>query len=416
MSNHRNLLFDPPAGGEWNLLRNKNLAVAFSGGKDSLALLHYLKINEHLLNARIHAIHINHALRGTESDNDEAFCRRYCEEHGVFFRARVINVKESALLKQRGIEYAARKLRYEILRQERENAGCDYILTAHTMDDRIETFFTDLITGASIFTLGGIEAAGADIVRPFLSVTSQMVTEFLAANKLTPVYDSSNSDSRFVRNQVRSHTLFMQSMKDTVLRIQTESARLNSWLSGRTAKAVLNSGDDFVEIDRALLMRMSQAEQGFLIGSWVSKLCRGGKIHSDTLISSLARGDSVRFSLPMGYLSEISFESVRIFPSNWVKPFEYIKNPGGIILEISCQNRTAEFPLTLRDTRLIVRNRLPGDRFQGKKLKKLFSDIKLPLILRDCAVVITDGDGEILWAEHLPVKDGFDVILREGHK
>jgi tRNA(Ile)-lysidine synthase len=366
MSNRRNLLFDPPLHGNWLLLKDKNLAVAFSGGKDSLALLHYLKINERTLNARIHAIHINHSLRGEESDRDEAFCRRYCEEHKIVFKSRSINVQESSLVKERGMEYAARKLRYNVLMGERESAGYDYILTAHTLDDRIETFFTDLITGASIFTLGGVEAVNGGILRPFLSVTSKMIEEFLEVHKLTPVYDSSNNDARYVRNMVRSYAPFLSTMKSAVLRVQEESARLGSWLAQRTEGAVVKYGDDFVEIDRGVLEEMSETEQGYIIGKWVSRLCRGGKVHSDMIIKSLEHKDSLRFSLPMGFAAEISFKSIHIFPAVWFSPFHYIKPPGKLTLEIPDRNLLIVFPESLKDRELLIRNREVGDKFHGK--------------------------------------------------
>ncbi|MDR2400909.1 MAG: tRNA lysidine(34) synthetase TilS [Deferribacteraceae bacterium] len=405
-------MFDPPLEGIWLLLKDKNLAVAFSGGKDSLALLHYLKINGHILNARIHAVHINHMLRGEESERDETFCRRYCEENRIDFKTRTVNVSVSPLMKERGAEYAARKMRYEALRQERENSGYDYILTAHTMDDRLETFFTDLITGASVYTLGGIEAVSPGILRPFLSVTSEMVNEFLDLHKLIPIYDTTNGNLSYVRNMVRTYAPFLQSMKESVFRIQEESARLSLWLSERTARSVESSGDNFVEINRAALEEMSDAEQGYIIGKWVSRLCRGGKVHSGAIIKSLEDTASRRFSLPMGYQAEVSGESVRIFPAEWLKPFYYIKYPGSLSVEVKERGILVEFPEEVKERELIVRTRAKGDRFRGKKLKKLFSDIKLPLILRDRVVVVAAKDNEILWSEHLASESELDIKVR----
>jgi tRNA(Ile)-lysidine synthase len=414
MSSRRNLLFDPPIGGDWLFLKDKLLGVAFSGGKDSLALLHYMKINEQELNARIQAIHINHGLRGDESERDEAFCRTYCQDHDIPFKARAANVRESSLMKERGVEYAARYLRYSILKEEKAAAGYDYILTAHTMDDKIETFFTDLMTGASVFTLGGIEAFGADFVRPLLSVTRDMVEEFLAFHRLSPVYDSSNGDLRYVRNLVRSNMPFLSSMKDAALRIQTESAMLSAWFAERTSGAVKRCGDDFVVLDRELFEQMSAVEQGFLLGRWVSRLCRGGKVHSDAVLKALERRDSLRLSLPMGFVCELSPSEIFIFPKLWVKPFSYIKASGVLTLSIPDRKITAVFPKKLCDRRLVVRSRADGDRFRGKKLKKLFSDIKLPLILRDRAVVVAEDGGDILWAEHIGSRgEDYDIKLRE---
>jgi tRNA(Ile)-lysidine synthetase-like protein len=208
---------------------------------------------------------------------------------------------------------------------------------------------------------------------------------------------------------------FLLTMKDAVLRIQEESARLSAWLAERTGEAVVSSGGNFVEMSRRLLKQMSETERGYIIGKWVSRLCRGGKAHADMIIKSLEQRDSVRFSLPLGFVSETSADSVRVFPADWVKPYNYIKPPALSAIQLPERNIQINFPESLKGRRLIVRSRTDGDRFHGEKLKKLFSDAKLPLILRDRAVVVAEAESnKPIWVEYIETKEGdFAVILKE---
>ncbi len=167
--------------------RDKKILVAFSGGKDSLMLLDFINKQKESLNIYAGACHINHGLRHT-AKRDEDFCRLYCIKNNIDFYT--YNISEE-LKKDNsgGIEASARKYRYKFLLHTVKENNYDFLFTGHTYSDDIESFFVDLYTGASLFTLGGIMYENDKIIRPMLNITTEMVNEYIIKNNLEPVFD-----------------------------------------------------------------------------------------------------------------------------------------------------------------------------------------------------------------------------------
>lgn len=186
--------------------------VGFSGGADSVCLLHILC---RLLGAeRIAAIHINHMLRGADADADEAFCRDFCAARSIPFLARRVDV--SALSGGSGIEEAAREIRYRIFAEEAERMGCATISLAHTASDNLETMIFYLCRGTGLSGLSGIPpmrpAGGSTVVRPLFTCTREEILCYLNENELSFRTDASNFDTGYTRNYIR-HTIIPQLKK-----------------------------------------------------------------------------------------------------------------------------------------------------------------------------------------------------------
>ena len=426
MPKNQNLLFSPPdyhdwfkksSQNIWEKLRGKKLLAAFSGGKDSLALLHYLYVHKSLMGWDVAACHVNHNLRGEQSIHDAGFCREWCFVHGILYDEVVVDVKGSLEVFSRGTEYAARIHRYRALEEARERTGRDYILTAHTLDDQIESFFVDLLTGASLYTIGGIEAMRGRLVRPILVCSSDNITEYNKRNSLSPVYDGSNDDQRYYRNLVRQKLAPV--LKElgvgiigSIKRLQDESVVLREWMDKRTADAVCNMAEGGVIISRKKLEGFSSVEQRYIIGKWLSFLCRGGRLHAEALIKQLYRQRSVRHNLPEGWLCEVTPRVIRIFPASSVTPFYAEKAQGTRNVDLP-DGRKALFPPSMADSAYRLRSRKKGDRFLGKKLKDLFERREVDPYLRDRAVIVEDSDG-IIWVEHIgdPSENAVEVSYK----
>lgn len=188
--------------------------VAVSGGPDSVALLRVLVE----VGGPLTVAHVNHQLRGEESDKDEEFVRNLAATRGMDFRSarRTIPLNEN-------LESAARRLRYEFLHSVALDVRANWIATGHTADDQAETVLHRLIRGTGIQGLRGIATircgddpalpsipmreGGPEIVRPMLDVTRADVLNYLAAVDQPARTDSSNSDPRFTRNRIRHHLL-----------------------------------------------------------------------------------------------------------------------------------------------------------------------------------------------------------------
>jgi tRNA(Ile)-lysidine synthase len=184
---------------------NKNIIVAFSGGGDSSALLHFChELNQKkLLLGTLSAIHVNHSLT-KKSDLWEEHCKRFCEEREILLKCKTIKVNS----KKSGLESAARKGRYKIFKEALQPN--DQLLLAHHADDVAETILFRLFRGTGLDGLQGpmkkrVLGEGM-ILRPWLSYTKFDLTDYLSANQIKYISDETNfkddQDRNFIRNEL----------------------------------------------------------------------------------------------------------------------------------------------------------------------------------------------------------------------
>jgi tRNA(Ile)-lysidine synthase len=173
------------------------IVAAVSGGVDSTALLVALA---EMGDIDLIAAHVNHHLRGADSDDDEEFVRQLCARYGIALHV-ADGTLDPAAVRNRGIEAAAREVRHARLK---EIAGSALIATAHQKNDQAETVLMRLMNGGGIAALRGIHPVRDDgVIRPLLEVTRAEIDRFLAERNLMPRFDRSNADPRFLRNRVR---------------------------------------------------------------------------------------------------------------------------------------------------------------------------------------------------------------------
>lgn len=179
--------------------------VAVSGGADSVALLRAL----HATGAHVAVAHVNHQLRGVESDADEAFVRDLCAALAVPFHLRSADV--AGLAGGANLESTARRVRYEFFAELAYELGAAWIATAHTADDQAETVLHRLIRGTGLQGLRGIaaerSAEGVTLHRPLLAVTRADILAYLAEIGQPYRTDRTNADTAFTRNRIRHELL-----------------------------------------------------------------------------------------------------------------------------------------------------------------------------------------------------------------
>lgn len=197
-----------------DLLRpGDRVGIAVSGGADSVALLRLMLELRDELGILPSVVHLNHKLRGADSDEDEQFVRRLAGTYGLEIFAESRDVKAFSTDKKMSVEAAAREARYEFFKALLKNRQLDKIVTAHTKDDQAETVVLRLLRGTGFRGLGGIrprlfirdEAAAAcgEIVRPLLSTRRDAVTNYLVQAKQTWHEDETNNEVKYTRNRVR---------------------------------------------------------------------------------------------------------------------------------------------------------------------------------------------------------------------
>ncbi len=197
---------------DYNMLDNRREVVcALSGGADSVAMALALKE----LGYNVSCVHINHNLRGEESDGDEKFCANFCKINNIKLQIYSVNVTELVKKSSMSCEEAARTLRYDCLQKAADGLK---IATAHTLDDNLETVILNLSRGTGLKGLCGIPAVRDNIIRPMIYVSRAEIEEYIAQNSAEYVIDSTNLGDDFSRNKIRHNVVpVLKSINSSVL-------------------------------------------------------------------------------------------------------------------------------------------------------------------------------------------------------
>lgn len=184
----------------------KRVCVALSGGRDSVALLHYFRESAGAYGISLSALTCEHGLRGEASLADLAFVERLCAQWEVPLRVFRADVARLARERREGVEEAGRNWRYACFREVLAAGEADLVATAHHRDDYAETVLFRLARGTA---LAGMDVFPAQpgIVRPLLQVPRAAIDAYIAENGLAFSEDASNADERFARNRLRRTVL-----------------------------------------------------------------------------------------------------------------------------------------------------------------------------------------------------------------
>ena len=183
---------------------NNGILVACSGGRDSMVLLDVLV--KTLPGMRIGVLYVNHNLRGDDSVVEESFVKKIItEKYKLPLFSHSVDVSEWESCGS--IENKAREIRYNFFCDilKRENYG--FIATAHHQNDKIETFFLNLLRGGGLESLTSIPAVNHDIIRPLLTVTRTQINDYIKEFSLEYVEDKTNSQPLYKRNRIRNEVL-----------------------------------------------------------------------------------------------------------------------------------------------------------------------------------------------------------------
>ena len=183
--------------------KGDKLILAISGGADSVALACLLKETGY----NFVLAHCNFKLRGNESDNDEVFVKNLAEKMELECYVKSLNTQSYSKENKISLQMAARELRYCWFEELRKEIDAKYILVAQHKDDNLETFFINLIRGSGIKGLLGIKSKRDKIVRPLLIFSRKQIENYLSIKKQKFRNDSSNSDVKYLRNNIRHHLI-----------------------------------------------------------------------------------------------------------------------------------------------------------------------------------------------------------------
>lgn len=363
-----------------------SVVCGLSGGADSVFLLvSLLELRERLKISEISALHVNHCLRGAESDRDENYCRELCTKLKVKFISRKCNVREYSEKYGLSTEESARILRYRIFS---ENSKGKIIATAHNANDNFETAIHNLSRGTALKGLCGIPPVRDNIVRPILTVSREEIENFLKSRNIYFVTDSTNLSDDYTRNKIRHNVLpLLEKINGSLIETSArtlDALRLeNDFIESETMKAELKcrAGDTFKGLEKFHKAIRQRCIAEFLseknlrydykrLESIDSLILNGGKINisgdlyfvSDKASLSFVRipdkPDSKEISVPLNIGKNTLFEGI-------ILNAEIVKSED---LKI-CQNINGKFTNYLLDYdkikgTMILRNRRNGDKIR----------------------------------------------------
>ncbi|MBK9313688.1 MAG: tRNA lysidine(34) synthetase TilS [Acidobacteria bacterium] len=428
------------------------IVAAVSGGADSTALLDALVRlrNEKGRPKRIIAAHLNHRLRGEESDGDEHFVRELAERLNVEFLSERIDVAGEALRNHKNLEATARKLRYEFLCRCAEARSAEYVMTAHSRDDQAETVLMRLMRGSGMHGLRGIHpdmplGSSVRLLRPMLSISRTEVVEYCERRDLTWRTDSSNFSIDLTRNRVRLELLpLLRSFNpriDQTLAREAELMRDDADCLDAMAAGLLGESGNEGRLQAEILVTAHPAIRRRALRLWLQQqgggLRRVEAAHLHAIDGLLSPDKSGRLvELPGGWIVEREFNMLvlrRAVPAAIPSPAAVLSESEPLVfgdfmiwlyqgvnpetININRLKESGFFFTLLKETpslsQILIRTRKPGDFYvpfgsrHRIKLKTLMIRHTIPCSARDTYPVFVTRDDSIVWAPGLPAAARF---------
>lgn len=417
------------------------VVIGLSGGADSMALTHYLL--HHIDKNRICCAHVNHMLRGSEADRDEAASAQFCKEAGLRFALFREDIRALARTKGIGEEECGRQVRYRCF-STLLTGESDRIVTAHNANDNAETLLFHLARGTGLAGLCGIPRERDDILRPLLSATRGEIETYCHAHGLPYVHDSSNDSPHYARNRIRREVVpqllqidarFVEHVTALTKTLQADANYIAYQAEALLEQAAVPGG-----LSAAVLLNAHQALQTaalkrYLRRSGCTDLARvhiegaqallqtGGRMHlpgnlelhcSCGVAAVSAKKEKKSWKIPV-------LEEHTVLPCGKVLTLQQV-DPSKIVDGIKFNNLLFKNSLDY-DTitkALYARNRRESDVFSPvsrghtKSLKKLLLEMRVPANRRD-EVALLEMEGTILFVEGAGVAEGFQVTGQTKH-
>ena len=431
-----------------------SLVVAVSGGPDSLALLHSLHQLREPLGLRLHGAHLDHGLRGDASVGDAEFVADAFRRLEIPFTHEQADVNSFRRERRLSLEQAAREVRYAFLTKVAAEERADAVALGHTADDQAETVLMNIVRGAGLTGLRGMQAASSFVsngqetvlVRPLLLISKEETTGYCRAMGLQPRLDESNLSLEPKRNRVRLQLLpileeYNPAVRDALTRLSHSAAKHLVYIDDQVDSVwpeVAQVHDGTVTLDVRAFSGLPPAIQGHLLRRAVSAVKADLQDIQQNHIDAMARlmdGPAGRsLDLPAGLRLSIGYGEATLAPSNLdqcpLPPLEgehTLKVPGENMLpgwrvmaklvqeareplEVDAGGSAPPDSLSRKAVvdygslggELVVRPRRPGDRFQPlgmskpKKLQDFMVDSKIPRVWRDRVPLVVSPRG-IAW-------------------
>ncbi len=252
------------------LVCEDSVLAGVSGGPDSMGLILFLMEIRKKYSLNLGIAHINHCLRGKESDRDEKFVRNFASRTGLPFFSTAMDVKSMAKKNKLSIEEAARNVRYSFYKEICEKHNFSKTALAHNSDDNAELVLMNLLRGSGPKGLSGIPIKRNElIIRPLIDFSKKEILNYLQLKNQDYVIDSSNNDLYFLRNRIR-HSLipflekeYNPSITDSLNRLSHIIRDEDQWMGNEVSpvfeKALIKHEKNEIQLDYYVLSGLHRA-------------------------------------------------------------------------------------------------------------------------------------------------------------
>jgi tRNA(Ile)-lysidine synthase len=409
------------------------LILALSGGIDSMVLA------DLLLKSKVQFVvaHCNFHLRGDESDGDEKFVLEFAEKLGIQCFVRCFETEKYAEKEGISIEMAARDLRYAWFEELRQQLDYEKIAVAHHADDQTETFFINLLRGAGLRGLKGMQPKNGVIIRPLLWTSREQIHQYAVENQILWHEDHTNAESVYLRNKIRNQLLPVfdelqpearYGLYKSLEHLSAENELFRELLKEKLSQIVRH--DDGIRKVKVPELVEGPTLSFQLLFEWLRNYgfntdqCRfifeametgiGNKYCSPTHQLVIGRNELQLSEIKPVEDEEIQIEAgeeeivapIHLRFSKFAKTDSFVidKSPNVAMLDAD----KIQFPLTLRHWR-------HGDRFHplGMKGSKLLSDFfvdqKFTETQKRNVLLLVSAENEILWVVGYRIDDRFKL-------
>ena len=403
------------------------LIIAVSGGVDSIVLFHLclkLKLN-------FFVAHCNFKLREKESDLDEKFVRDLAIKHNIKFYTKSFNTKKLSSNYNKSIQMVARELRYSWFEELSKELNVKHILTAHHLDDSIETFLINLSRGSGIDGLLGIPRVNDTVYRPLLIFKKDEILSYAKENKISWREDSSNRKQDYLRNQIRIEVL--PKLKEINPNLLDNFSKSIDRLQ-QSKSIIKDKIDDFIKNvsftrDEKMYFEINKIKKVTNIDAYLYELLKRynftqwddirGLLDSQSgkqIISKTHKLLKDREYLILVKNSEVENKTALINKSSKEVAVSLGKIKLSIAKKISKEDSDVIYLDSAKlDFPLKVRNLLSGDYFYPfgmngkKKVSKYLKDKKISIYDKDKVLILETSKNKIIWVVGMRLDDRFSV-------
>ena len=403
------------------------LIIAVSGGVDSIVLFHLclkLKLN-------FFVAHCNFKLRKKESDLDEKFVRDLAIKHNIKFYTKSFNTKKLSNNDNKSIQMVARELRYSWFEELSKELNVKHILTAHHLDDSLETFLINLSRGSGIDGLLGIPEVNDTVYRPLLIFKKDEILSYAKENKITWREDLSNKKREYLRNQIRLEVI--PKLKEINPNLLDNFSKSIDRLQ-QSKSIIKDKMDDFIKNvsftrDEKIYFEINKIKKVSNIDAYLYELLKKYNFtqwddirdlldsqSGKQIISKTHKLLKDREYLILVKNSEVENKSLLINKSSKEVAVSVGKIKVSIAKKISKEDSDVIYLDSAKlDFPLRVRNVLSGDYFYPfgmngkKKVSKYLKDKKISVFDKDKVLILETSKNKIIWVVGMRLDDRFSV-------